>query len=200
MPVISANVPRATARSNRPRNWRSDPSNRAWRPLTPADPIAGSGSGLPLDDQAHDRATGHAPQLGDRAVHTVAPRSSITWFHAHASPWGPTSSAGAWTSLRREPMAGRAGEDPRHVGVDDRARRARTRTREPRAPCTARCPAARAVRRARRGICPSKRSTTRPRSRADHAPASGSRVPPSRRSTSAERRLRADRRRRIGRR
>ena len=81
-PPATGAAPRAS--TSRPRPWRSDPveaglaaadARRADRP----------GRGRPAGRrQAHAARTGQPSQRGRRAVHTVAPRSSIAWFHAHA--------------------------------------------------------------------------------------------------------------------
>ena len=53
-------APWCSARSTAPRAWRSLPSYGAWRVLTPAEPIAGSGAGCPATCHAHAGASGHS--------------------------------------------------------------------------------------------------------------------------------------------
>ena len=57
------------ARRTSPRRWRSLPSYGAWRVLTPAAPIAGSGAGRPAACHAQLASIGHSAQRGDRPAH-----------------------------------------------------------------------------------------------------------------------------------
>ena len=59
-----AGRPTRSAATSRPRPWRSDPSNRDWPRVVPAEPRAGSGSGRPLPHQAQSAATGHRSHAG----------------------------------------------------------------------------------------------------------------------------------------
>ncbi len=91
--------------------------NRDWPPDTPADPSAGSGVGQPCCAQAHRSRTGQSPQRGDRRVHTVAPRSSMAWFHAQACAGRDGASASGLGGRRGEAVALPARQDAGRVGV-----------------------------------------------------------------------------------
>ncbi len=82
-----------------------DPAGRSrrtrdWRPLTPAEPTAGSGSGRPARAQRARTPQRAAVARGSRAGSTVAPRSSIAWFHDQPRPGGTAASAAACASRR----------------------------------------------------------------------------------------------------
>ena len=76
------------------------------RPRRPRNPSPGRVRGTRSPDQRHPGGKGQASQRGARGRQRSAPRSSIAWFQAHASPWGTAASAARWTSApvnRRPP-------------------------------------------------------------------------------------------------
>ncbi len=92
--------PDRRASTRRPRPCRSESANRDWRPLTPNVPTAGSGSGRPARAHPQVAVRAQAPHDGLRAVHTVAPRSSMAWFHDQPCPGGTAASASSCASRR----------------------------------------------------------------------------------------------------
>src|SRR5262249_48155469 len=77
------------------------PAKGLWRRLRAGERGAGSGSGRPARPQVQLPSTGQRSQAGDRGAQTVAPRSSIAWFHAQPSPAGTSWSARSWASFAR---------------------------------------------------------------------------------------------------
>ena len=83
--------PAASAATTRPRTQRLESSKRSrGRPRA---------AGCPGPSQPS--RSGHAPQRGARAVHTVAPSSIVAWLNAAARPGGGVSAVPSRANRRR---------------------------------------------------------------------------------------------------